>query len=341
MLHGKIMLKNCKSKLVVGVIGLGVGAFHLRNCISYKNCEVKYICDKNQKKLLYFKKKFNIQKVTKNFDDVVNDDEVNVVIIASYDNYHFLQVKKALIKNKHVFIEKPMTLSLDELRKITSIKKKKPNLFISTNLVLRTHPFFEKLIKEKKKLKKIYYLEGDYNYGRLDKLTTGWRGKIDDYSVILGGGVHLLDLILKIKEKKIKEIYSIGNKLISSKFKNTPDDFAISILKFEDESIAKISSNFSSPTDHHHVLNIYSKNTAFFYNRDKSEQYFREKDNKPKITVRYKYNNKNKGKMLINFLNVVSGKKGNLIISEREQFYLMKICLILVESLKKKKIIKI
>ena len=129
--------------------------------------------------------------------------------------------------------------------------------------------------------------------------------------------------------------------MISSEFENTPDDFAISVIKFEDESIAKISSNFSSPTDHHHILNIYSKNTAFFYNRDKSEQYFREKNKKPKITVKYKYDNKDKGKLLINFLDIVSGKKIKPIISESEQFYLMKICLMLVESIKKKKIIKL
>ena len=37
--------------IVVGIIGLGVGAFHLKNSLGYKNCKVKYICDTNQKKL--------------------------------------------------------------------------------------------------------------------------------------------------------------------------------------------------------------------------------------------------------------------------------------------------
>lgn len=332
------MSKIFKDKIVVGIIGLGVGAFHLNNSYIYKKCKIKYICDTNQKKLSYYKKKFNIQNATRNFDDVVNDKEINAIIIASHDNDHFYQVTKSLKNNKHVFIEKPMCLSLKDLKAIIKIKKNKPDLFISSNLVLRTHPFFVKLIKDKKKLKKIYYLEGDYNYGRIDKLTKGWRGKIKDYSVILGGGIHLIDIILKLKDKKVKKIFTMSNKIITNKFRNTPNDFAVSLLKFEDGSIAKISSNFSSQTDHHHIFNVYSQNTSFFYKRDKSEQNFIEKDNKPKIEIKYNYHNKKKGQMLTNFLDAV-GKKKKIIITENELFYLMKICLTLVQSQKKNKII--
>ena len=118
------MSKNYKDQIIVGVIGLGVGAFHLKNSLGYKNCKVKYICDTNQKKLSYYKRKFKIENATKNFDNVVNDKEVNVIIIASNDNDHFYQVTKSLLNNKHVFIEKPMCLSIKDLNTIVKIKKK-------------------------------------------------------------------------------------------------------------------------------------------------------------------------------------------------------------------------
>ena len=132
----------------------------------------------------------------------------------------------------------------------------------------------------------------------------------------------------------------MSNKIVTNKFKKVPNDFAVSLLKFEDDSIANISSNYSSSTDHHHIFNIYSKSTSIFYSRDKSQQYFREKENKPKIEVKYKYDNKTKGKMLINFFKAIS-KKNKPIVSENELFYLMKICLKLVESQKKNKLIKL
>ena len=109
MPHGKVTLNYPKKKIVIGVIGLGVGAFHLSNSLLNKNCSVKYICDTNEKKLISYKKKFNIPMVTTNFNDVVNDIEINTIIIASNDKDHFHQVVNSLKKNKNVFVEKPMT----------------------------------------------------------------------------------------------------------------------------------------------------------------------------------------------------------------------------------------
>ena len=122
------MLEKSKFKIVIGVIGLGVGAFHLQNSLAYKNCKVKYICDKNKKRLFYYKNKFKIQNATIDFNEVVNDKEVNVIIIASNDDDHFYQIIKSLKNDKHVFIEKPMCLSLKDLKNIIKIKKKKTKI---------------------------------------------------------------------------------------------------------------------------------------------------------------------------------------------------------------------
>ena len=139
----------------------------------------------------------------------------------------------------------------------------------------------------------------------------------------------------------MREIYTLSNKLVTKKFTKTPDDFAVSLLKFEDNSIAKISSNFSTPTDHHHVLELHSKNTSFFYNRNQSKQFFRQKGKKNNLNVKYKYNKKIKSEMLINFFQSILNNKKKLIISENELFYLMKICLMLVQSQINKKIIRL
>ena len=65
---------------------------------------------------------------------------------------------------------------------------------MTTNTILRTSKRFMEI---KNKIKEgffgdIYYLEMDYNYGRLKKITDGWRGKIKNYSVVLGGAYTLL-----------------------------------------------------------------------------------------------------------------------------------------------------
>ena len=55
------MLKNYKKKIIVGIVGLGVGAFHLKNSLSYKNCKVKYICDLNKEKVIILQKNLTLK----------------------------------------------------------------------------------------------------------------------------------------------------------------------------------------------------------------------------------------------------------------------------------------
>jgi predicted dehydrogenase len=46
-------------------------------------------------------------------------------------------------------------------------------------------------------------IQAEYRYGRIHKITEGWRGKIADYSFVMGGGIHLLDVMQWIGEPVI------------------------------------------------------------------------------------------------------------------------------------------
>ena len=54
---------------------------------------------------------------------------------------------------------------------------------------------------------RIYAFEGDYLYGRMFKITNGWRRNIPDYSVMTGGGIHLIDLFLWLTGEKTRICY--------------------------------------------------------------------------------------------------------------------------------------
>ena len=184
-------------KINAAVVGLGVGYFHAKSIINHKNFHLKKICDFDKKKLRDFKNKFKNVDTTTNFQDIINDKEIKLVCLATYDNIHFEQIKKALKANKDIFVEKPICVNFKEFKSLEKILKKKPNIRISSNLVLRCHPSIVRLKEfiKKKLIGDIYYIEGDYNYGRLNKITNGWRSKQSNYSVFLGGGIHIFDLI--------------------------------------------------------------------------------------------------------------------------------------------------
>ena len=72
-------------------------------------------------------KKYGIANSTTNYKDILKDNDVDSVIITTRHNDHASQVVEALESGKHVFVEKPLALTLEELEKISNcrIKTKK------------------------------------------------------------------------------------------------------------------------------------------------------------------------------------------------------------------------
>lgn len=140
-----------RNKLNVAVIGLGVGAKHAKIFQSNKKVNLVSLCDFDKKKIDLYKKKFKGCKFTINADDIFKDPNIDVVSIASYDNFHSKHVLQAIKNNKHFFVEKPFCLNSVELNKICLNLKKKTKIIFSSNLLLRSNPSF---IDLKKKLTK-------------------------------------------------------------------------------------------------------------------------------------------------------------------------------------------
>ncbi|MBS4204803.1 bi-domain-containing oxidoreductase [Lederbergia citrea] len=67
-------------------------------------------------------KRFNFLKASTDTNDVFNDLEINSIIITTRHNTHASLVKKALEAKKHVFVEKPLCLTRDELNEIKGIQ---------------------------------------------------------------------------------------------------------------------------------------------------------------------------------------------------------------------------
>ena len=105
-----------KNKILSGIIGMGIGEKHLIALNKNKNSIVKYGCDFNNQKITYLKSKYPKIKIVKNENEIFKDKNIDLVSIASYDNYHFRQVLKAIKFNKNIIIEKPLCLTEKNLK---------------------------------------------------------------------------------------------------------------------------------------------------------------------------------------------------------------------------------
>lgn len=327
------MALDNKDTLKAAVVGLGVGEKHILGFESDPRCSVTMICDINRKILNEVGERYPKKERALDPDDVFNNDDVDVVSIASYDDAHCDQIIKAINANKHVFVEKPLCLSSGELARIRSALSTRPGLLLTSNLILRESHRLKTLKKRivNGELGNIYYFEGDYDYGRLPKLTSGWRGNIDQYSVFLGGGIHLVDLFLWLVGGQHKEIHGFSSNLCAKGSKFAGADFTVGIVKFSDEVIAKFTSNYGSVTPHHHRLAVYGTKGSFIQSHLGAVYYFDRDKKGAEIVLNDPYPGTMKGDLIPNFVSAILDQS-KLIVSTDEVLQCMELALKIDEA---------
>ena len=152
-----------------------------------------------------------------------------------------------------------MCLNKNELKKIISLVKKNKNVKIVADLEEIAFEF--KDIKKKIINKDIYYIEADYIWGRAEKLLQ-WRAKIKDYSITLGAGIHMIDLVMWMLKSKPLYVQAFGNNLATRSTVFSKKSFAIYIFQFPNNVLVKVTSNAGSIYEHFHELKIFEKNKS-------------------------------------------------------------------------------
>ena len=204
------------------------------------------------------KNKFPDSDIYTDDRSILEDKNIDIVSIASYDNYHSKQIVKAFENGKHVMAEKPLCLSWDEMVLIHDIQKQNRDVKLSANHVLRSNARFGRFKKniQAGKFGEIFYLEGDYYWGRKSKLF-GWRAEMDFYSIILGAAIHMIDLIMWFLNDRPTSVQAIGNDLASRNTNLKYNSFAVILLQFKNGTIAKLTGNGSCVHPHYHALKIF------------------------------------------------------------------------------------
>jgi predicted dehydrogenase len=253
--------------LNVAVIGLGVGEQHARRFHANPACRLRWVCDLDAQRSASLATELG-SEAAPDFDAIVNDDTVDIVSIASYDDAHFDQVRRALERGKHVFVEKPLCQTLDQAVMLKAAwKAHGGRVKLQSNLVLRAAPMYQWLKREVRegKLGEVYSFAGEYLYGRIHKITEGWRKDVKNYSVMQGGGVHLIDLMLWITGRRPLTVTAVGNQIATrgSGFANL--DCVTALMEMEGGAISTISANFGCVHRHQHVVRIFGTAATFFY----------------------------------------------------------------------------
>ncbi|MDB3927597.1 bi-domain-containing oxidoreductase, partial [Flavobacteriaceae bacterium] len=213
----------------IGIIGAGnFTKMTMLPALKGTNANIKHIVSSGGVNGTALAKKYNISQSTTDYNLVLNDKDVDLVMITTRHNLHADMVIKALEKNKHVFVEKPLALNNKDLAAIDeSYKKNKGTLMIGYNRRFSPHT------------QKIKSLVGDVPMNIVATMNAGaipmevW---VHDMEVgggrIIGEACHYLDLMVFLTGSKIKSVCM--NALGNNPSENT--DNASILVKMENGS---------------------------------------------------------------------------------------------------------
>lgn len=231
-----------ENKLIIGVIGLGMGAMHLQGAI---NCgaEIEAICDVNPERLAKVGMEKNIpaEKQYTDWHDLLKNDKINAVIIATPDQQHREMCEAFVAAGKHIMCEKPLALTREDLDAIIAAANSTDKKFM-VGQICRFTPAFAKAkeIIDAGTIGELYYVESEYahDYDHMFKShdETYWRRDALRHGVV-GGGCHAVDL-LRWYAGDPEEVFAYGShKLLPM----VPyDDATVAVLKFPNGICGKV-----------------------------------------------------------------------------------------------------
>ena len=156
----------------IGVVGLGYwGPNLLRNFDVIPECHIKFCCDTDVTSLKKIQQLYPYQQTTSEYSSLLKDPEIEAIIVATPAKTHYSLVKLALQHDKHVFVEKPLTLDSDHATELIEISQQR-NLTLMVGHLMEYHPAIEKLkeLIQSGNLGDIYYIYSQrVNLGKIRK----------------------------------------------------------------------------------------------------------------------------------------------------------------------------
>lgn len=211
-------------KLKIGVIGTGhLGKLHTKMFKQIANCELVGIYDSNPAQAKTVAEEF----ATESFSDL-NEllSKVQAVSIAATTSAHYELAKICFEKNIHVFIEKPITATIEQGEELVSISNDK-NLNLQVGHIERFNPG---LISLDTYINEPRFIQSD----RLSQFNP--RGT--DVAVVLDLMIHDIDIILSLVKSEVKSVEASGVAVVSDHI-----DIANARIQFENGAVANVTAS--------------------------------------------------------------------------------------------------
>ncbi len=221
----------------MGVIGVGaMGLNHARVYDRLENANLIAVSDVSKTTLNYVSEKYGAKGYTE-YEDLLNDPEIDMVSVCVPTTHHFDVVMAAIENNKHVLVEKPIAFTLEEAEGMIAAAKEK-GVKLSTGHVERFNPAVQKA----KELIEMGVI-GDV-VSASAKRVGPFPPRIKDVGVTIDLAIHDLDVMYYLFNENPTQVYATMGSILE---KCEYEDHAEIMITFSNGSTGLLEVNWLTP----------------------------------------------------------------------------------------------
>lgn len=169
------------------------------------------------------------------YERALQESTPDAVSINTYPDTHFDYVKNALVNNAHVFIEKPLALTVEDAEALVNLAKEKGKKMV-VGYILRVHPAWTKFVEVARTLGKPLVMRMNLNQQSSGDNWYTHKQLMNSMSPIVDCGVHYVDIMCLMTQSVPISVSAIGARL-SDEIDSEMYNYGQLQVRFKDGSV--------------------------------------------------------------------------------------------------------
>jgi predicted dehydrogenase len=197
--------------------------------------DLRWLCDVDERRRTEFAHRYPTARVTGDFDELLADDTLDAVVVATPVPTHYDLARRALEADRHVFVEKPPAMRGAEMEELCELAEERRRVLMPGHLLLY-HPGVKKLkeLVDAGELGDVLCI-----YGNRQNLGTIRTNENALWSL----GVHDLSVLLYLVDEEPSELWAHGNAFLNPGV----EDVVFCYLRFPSGKIAHMHLSWLDP----------------------------------------------------------------------------------------------
>lgn len=219
-----------------GIVGTGWIAKEMGEALQNCGRGIFAVCSGKAANAKAYAQKYKVEHVYDNVDEMLKNNDIDIIYVATPHNLHYEIIKKALLNGKHVFCEKAITVNAGQLEECCAIAKER-NLVICDGTTILHMPLYKKLreIIDNGKLGKVKMVQVNFGSCKEYDVNNRFFSKKLAGGALLDIGVYAVSFARFFMKSRANVILTTANY-----FETGVDETSGIILKNPDDEMAVI-----------------------------------------------------------------------------------------------------